>query len=997
VRHLVRLALVPLVIACSVVPLHADQIVDGLSEYSITSWTEAAGRPLGAVYGIVQAGDGYLWIGSDAGLFRFDGWRFSPWSAIGRSSLPSQSSVTVIAARPRGGLWVAFAALPGLYELHDGHTEVVGDSDKSMRRVTAVSEDADGTLWAIADGALHRLRGSRWEQLQVAHETKGTGIFPYLVNVRSGKSGLLWVTSTEGLFRRHQASDTFERVTGDPSLSRDILNAWVWDVAEAGDGSLWTTHPGNGFKRRGDADSWRLAQLRAKGYRLLQDRSGNAWVGTVGDGVWRVSAGDATQPWTVERMTLGTGLSSNSVQSLLEDRDENIWVGTTAGLHRLTRHQLTPISDVGLVVNVDAAPDGTVLVTTFNGLVTFHKGSRDLSARSSSAVGYWIMRVFRDPQKTLWIGTTSGVFRTRDGGRTLVSVLPDVLVGSIASDSEGNVWLVGQRQLYRAIGNGPVLRVEVPSKWGIGSVTRVFGDSAGRLWVADAEGRLGVTDKAGNLHLVPSDQEPSARGRVNHLFEDRDHTLWVSTDAGLGRLRDGTLQFLGSAHGLPADRIGSVTEDDAGYLWLNVETKVVRLARDEFDKAVKTPGYRPKYTSYDASDGLSGSSFVNLSAARAADGTLWFVRGGGLTVVDPRLLRDDATGRKHPTRIDTVVADEVMLPASDGVSVPAGTKSLHISYSALDLTTAQRLRFRYQLDGFDSGWTTADTARQATYTNLPPGTYTFRVETQAEGDASMDTATWRFTLQPRFTQTRGFYATIAALLATGLYGAWRIRLRVVRHQFSMVLAERLRLSREIHDTLLQSLVGLALQIDKALRLVRTSPPKATDQLARMRKLAEAYIRDARTSIWDLRAPVLESVDLITAFNELGQRMVAEEGIAFTSRVVGESRDLPPKIENNLLRIGQEAIANALRHASAASITVELQFDRDAVTLRVTDDGQGFTPDFTGDALGHYGLTNMRDRAKELGGELSISSQPKQGAVVEATIPLDEWSGWKRTA
>src|SRR6185436_11086714 len=191
-------------------------------------------------------------------------------------------------------------------------------------------------------------------------------------------------------------------------------------------------------------------------------------------------------------------------------------------------------------------------------------------------------------------------------------------------------------------------------------------------------------------------------------------------------------------------------------------------------------------------------------------------------------------------------------------------------------------------------------------------------------------------------------------------------------QFSMVLAERTRLSREIHDTLLQSLVGLTLQIDKALRLVRTSPAKATDQLARMRKLAEAYIRDARTSIWDLRAPVLESVDLITAFNELGQRMVAEEGIAFSSTVVGETRDLPPKIENNLLRIGQEAIANALRHANAASIAVELQFDRDAVTLRVTDDGQGFTPDFTGDALGHYGLANMRDRAKELGGDLSIS-------------------------
>jgi signal transduction histidine kinase len=607
------------------------------------------------------------------------------------------------------------------------------------------------------------------------------------------------------------------------------------------------------------------------------------------------------------------------------------------------------------------------------------------------------MRVHRDRQKALWIATTSGVFRSFDGGRTLESVLPDVLVGSVASDGDGNVWLVGRRQLYRAAGNGPVVRVDVPREWGIGSVSKVFGDSAGRLWVLDVDGRLGVLDTAGNLQLMAADQELKGKGKVNALFEDREHTLWITTDTGLGRLTGGKLEFLLSANVLPADRVGSVIEDDAGYLWLNVETCIVRLARDEFDKAVRSSGYRPKYTSYDASDGLSGSAFVNLSAAHAADGTLWFVRGGGLTVVDPHLLRDEASGRKHPTRIDTVVADEVMLPARDGVSVPAGTKTLHISYSALELTTAQRLRFRYQLDGFDSGWITADTARQATYTNLPPGTYTFRVQAHAEGDVSTDAATWSFTLEPRFTQTRGFYATMAALLMTALYGAWRIRLRVVRHQFSMVLAERTRLSREIHDTLLQSLVGLTLQIDKAVRLVRASSPTATDHLVRMRKLAASYIRDARTSIWDLRAPVLESVDVITALDELGQRMVAEEGIAFKSTVVGEPRDLPPKIENNLLRIGQEAIANALRHAHATAITVELQFERSAVTLRVTDDGDGFTPDFTGDALGHYGLMNMRDRAKELGGGLSVSSKPKQGSVVEATVPLVEWAGWKRTA
>jgi signal transduction histidine kinase/ligand-binding sensor domain-containing protein len=991
VNRLLHLAAaVEFALAVSALPLRAAEIADGLPEYSVTSWTEAAGRPLGSVYAIVQAGDGYLWIGSDAGLFRFDGWRFSPWTGEGGRGLPSSAPVTVVEVRRGGGLWIAFANVPGLYEVSDGRSKVVGDSETAMRRVTAVAQESDGTLWAVADSALLRLRNSRWEQLQVGNETRGSGMFPYLVNVRASGSGPLWVTSTEGLFR-HKSGSSFERVTGDPNQSRDLIGAWVWDVAEAADGSLWTTHLGAGFKQRPrDAGGWLQPPVTAKGYRLLMDRSGNAWVGTIGEGVWRVSAGHGTHHWTVERMTLGTGLSSNSVQSLMEDRDGNVWVGTTAGMHRLTQHQLTPISDIGLVVSVEAAPDGAVLVSTFNGLVTFQDGSRDLKARSSAAAGYWIMRVHRDHNNALWVGSTSGLFRSSDGGRTLVPVMPDALVGSLASDGHGTVWIVVKRQLYRTTREGRVSRFEVPPSSGITGVTNVFGDSTGRLWVTDADGHLGLMDEAGTLHAVAVGSGVSATGRINTIFEDHEHTLWLGTDKGLGRLLNGDFELLGPGNGLPSDRIGAITEDDYGCLWLNVDTSLIRLARGEFAKAVRTSTYRPNYTSYDASDGLSGAAIVNLRAARAADGSLWFVRGGGLTVVDPRRLAAAPPHQPHATRIDAVVADDLTLSPADGSSVPSGTKTVQITYSALELTSPQRLRFRYRLDGFDSDWIAAGTARQARYTNLPPGRYTFRVEAQAAGDGSVDTSAWRFSLEPKFNQTRQFYAAIFALLVALLYAAWWVRLRVVQHEFSIVLAERTRLSREMHDTLLQSLVGLTLQIDKAVRLVRTSPASAADQLVRMRKLVESNIRDARTSIWELRSPVLESRDLITALTELGQRLTAEEDVAFTATVIGSSRDLPPNVKNNLLRIGQEAIANAVCHADPRTIAVELCFDAYNVTLRVTDDGQGFTPHFSDDAAGHYGLLNMRDRAKEIGGVLSISSTADAGSVVEARIPLEEW-------
>ena len=720
-------AAVAVALAISVLPLRAAEISDGLPEYSVTSWTEAAGRPLGSVYAIVQAGDGYLWIGSDAGLFRFDGWRFSPWSGDAGRPLPSAAPVTVVAARRAGGLWVAFANLPGLYQVSDGRSQLVGDSDTSLRRVTAVTEESDGTLWAVADGALHRLGNSRWEHLQVGNEVRGTGMFPYLVNVRSSGSGPLWVTSTEGLFRHTQGAG-FERVTGDPSQSRDLMGAWVWDVAEAADGSLWTTHLGAGFKQRTEkAAGWLQPSVRAKGYRLLMDRSGNAWIGTIGEGVWRVSAGRGAQRWTVERMTLGTGLSSNSVQSLIEDRDGNVWVGTTAGMHRLTRHKLTPISDIGLVVSVETAADGSVLVSTFNGLVNFEAGARDLKARTSAAAGYWIMRVHRDHKNALWVGSTSGLFRSTDGGHTLTPVMPDSLVASLASDARGNVWIVAKRQLYRATPDGQVARFEVPPSSGMTAVTSVFGDSAGRLWVTDADGHLGLMDESGALHAVLVGKGASTTGKINTLFEDHEHTLWLGTDKGLGRLVNGTFDLLGPNNGLPSDRIGAITEDDLGSLWLNVDTGLVRLGRAEFDKAVRTSAYRPKYNAYDASDGLSGAAIVNLRAARAADGTLWFVRGGGLTVVDPRRLAAAAPHQPHATRIDTVAADDLTLTPAEGGTVPAGTKTVQITYSALELTSPQRLRFRYRLDGFDSDWITAGTVRQARYTNLPPGDYTVEI------------------------------------------------------------------------------------------------------------------------------------------------------------------------------------------------------------------------------------------------------------------------------
>jgi hypothetical protein len=321
------------------------------------------------------------------------------------------------------------------------------------------------------------------------------------------------------------------------------------------------------------------------------------------------------------------------------------------------------------------------------------------------------------------------------------------------------------------------------------------------------------------------------------------------------------------------------------------------------------------------------------------------------------------------------------------VSVPRGVKTLQVSYSGLELTSPQRLRFRYRLDGFDLSWTDAGTRREAFYTNLPPREYVFRVEAQADGENWANAATWRFTVQPMFYQTAWFYAAVAGGLLLTMWAVWRVRLRVVRHEFAMVLAERTRLSREIHDTLLQSLVGLTLQINKVARNVVASPPEAASQLIRMRRQVEAYIRDARTSIWDLRSPLLETRDLPTALQEVGSRAASDHAVQFTSQIVGHQRRVSPKVENHLLRIGQEAITNAVRHANAGRIELELRFEEAWLSLRVKDDGRGFEVQGVDRRDGHYGLTSMRERAMEIGAELRVSSTPDVGTEVLAKVPL----------
>jgi signal transduction histidine kinase len=327
--------------------------------------------------------------------------------------------------------------------------------------------------------------------------------------------------------------------------------------------------------------------------------------------------------------------------------------------------------------------------------------------------------------------------------------------------------------------------------------------------------------------------------------------------------------------------------------------------------------------------------------------------------------------------------------ASSPIILPARTSRLQIEYATLNLTTPLKTRFRYRLDGFDADWIDAGARRQAPYTNLPPRRYRFLVQADNSEGTWGSPAELDFSIAPVFYQTRWFALVGVVALGAMIWAAWGIRLRRVHKEFALILGERVRLSREIHDTLLQSLVGIALQCDAiAADVDDASSTGARGQLVRMRKQVEEYIREARQSIWDLRSAKLERRDLAAALREIGERATLGTSIQFEFAVTGVPDHCSTKVEEQLLRIGQEAVLNAIRHAQASRVRMELRYENGSVVLHVSDDGRGFDPERAIDtAGGHYGLTTMKERAAALGAMLRIDSGRGRGTAVETVVPL----------
>ena len=943
---------------------------DAGTRYIVSTWTEKDGLPSSQIRAIVQTGDGFLWLATSAGVVRFDGVTFTSNIA----GVPEGESAVICAARD-GGLWIGLGN-GRLTHLSRGRVETFGpDPIVSGSVLTQMVEDARGRVWVGGRSGLLRFSQGHWRRM-TAEDGFAAGTVTSLYVNRAGE--LLVGLIAPGVLILKPGADRFESIPSSPR---------VHGIDEDASGAIWVADHVRGFRLLRGTPSAPLPTVgpeQTYGFRVAHDHTGALWVATQGDGLLRV-AGSRTSSG-ITRFTTRDGLAHNVISSLIEDADGNIWVGTSGGLSRISEGSFAAVrTSGGQNTSLRAGSDGSVWVATAEGLIRFQNGRRTQYSKADGLPSNYTATVFEDPAGGIWVGTDHGISRMTNGRFAQVPFLDDFplgLIHSITMTREGTlVFCDLDRGLFQ-LRDGHVRAFDGVLANKLGHLAIV--DSQGTLWFGFQDGGIARVVDGTDVRLF-GPQDGLLPGGVNALFEDHG-AIWVATSKGLSRFDRASQQFVT----LPLARfhaaaLTTAAADNQGYLWIAVNSGILRVSIAEFEKSVSDATHPLDFRSYDAADGAPGSpvSVLGQGSVRAADGTVWIATGEGIAVIDPKRL---PVRRVPPTvLIEHVLADEHALTPQTGLQIGPEVSRLQIDYTALTLN-ASWVRFRYMLDGFDTAWVPAGTSRHALYTNLRPGDYRFRISAANKDGLWSEPAAWAFSIAPAFYQRKAFYlfTSVAALLM--LWALWRLRLRAVQRRLVLVYSERARMAREIHDTLLQSLVGVALQLGTISDRPESSP-KIRSHLALLRKQVEGFIREARQSIWNLRSPALAVHDLPTALREAGETLTVGTGVRFEVVIVGRPRRFAPRVEEQLLRIGQEAVSNAVRHAHATVISLEVRYTDAAVVLRVWDDGCGFDPATAAAAGNHWGLKSMQERAEQIGGSLQLLTKPGEGTILETSAPV----------
>jgi signal transduction histidine kinase len=565
--------------------------------------------------------------------------------------------------------------------------------------------------------------------------------------------------------------------------------------------------------------------------------------------------------------------------------------------------------------------------------------------------------------------------------------LPDDFVRSIYRDNDGSLWIGTRRGLSHLDQANHFTTYTQTAGLGSDLVGAILRDSEGDLWIGTFNGLSRLV--SGRLETYRM-KDGLSSNIITALHEDAGGDLWIGTqDAGLNIRHNGKILRFSSKLGLP-DAIFGIAEDAHGGLWFASKAGIVRANRDELKQVASGEGKQATVVWYGTSDGLrinECSVGGHPEVWKASDGTIWFSTQKGVAALYPNATVPERV--LPPVVIESIAIDGQAFAPGTIKQISPGHSRFAFEYTGLSFAAPQKLVYRYKLEGFDKGWIDADRQRTAYYTNIPPGRYRFRVIARnMDGFWNETGATLSFRLEPHFYQTAWFYVLAALGLGAAGYLIYRWRVKEVESRFNAVLQERNRIGREIHDTLAQGIVGVSVQLEIVSRLLATSADTAREHLDQARVLVRESLAEARRYIWQLRSESIESEDLASRLSKSARQAVGLSPVKLSLEVRGSYRPLGQNVEDELLRIGQEAVMNALRHAHPERIDIELAYTSKKLCMTIADDGCGFIADsVTAGPNGHYGLKGMRERAEQINATLVVDSAEGQGTRISVEAPL----------
>jgi signal transduction histidine kinase/ligand-binding sensor domain-containing protein len=949
-----------------------------MSQYIRDQWGAEQRFPGGTVNAIAETDDGYLWIGAEAGLVRFDGLNFRLFNHKNSTAFPA-GPVLGLTADAAGNLWIRMQSSDLVRYRAGIFHDVSSELPRSEIGVTAMCRGSNGeVLLARPSGSL-KYSGGKLVSL-------GLPAVGLVISMAQTADGRIWMgTRDAGLLSPSEG--------GVSSIAEGLPDKKINTLLAAGDRQLWIGTD-NGLVR------WNGIELtqaglshfleRAQILAMTSDHESNTWVGTA-HGLVRVNARSIS---SLEKRGFEPG---EAVTAVLEDREGDLWVGSAAGIERFRDSVFLTYSPSGGLRSENNGPlyvdsDNRTWFAPSGGGLFWLKGEQ-AGQITSAGLGQDVVYSIAGGPGELWIGrqrgglthliTKGGVFTSKT--YTQAEGLAQSSIYVVHRNRDGTVWAGTLSGGASRFTNGRFTTYTTKNGLASNSVGAIEEGSDGTMWIATPNGLNALSKDRWRVYTGRDGLPP---GNVNCLLEGATGVLWMGTSEGVAFLDSGQIHVPRDVPDALHEPVFGVAEDRNGWLWIATASHVLRVNREKLMHAALSDA---DVREYGLEDGLRGTGGVKRNRSVVSDslGRIWFSLNRGISVVDPARLAGNSVS--PPVHIQAISADGRPIDLREPVHIPPARQRFTFSYTGVSLSAPDRVKYRYMLEGFDRGWSEPTAAREAVYTNLSPRSYRFRViASNPEGVWNSADTLIGFDIDPVFWQTWWFRLSGVLTCVLAFAAVYRFRLHQLATQLSVRfeerLAERTRIAQELHDTLLQGFLSASMQLHVAVdRLPADSPAKLS--LSRVLELMGQVIDEGRNAVRGLRSSESSSPELEKAFSRIQHELGIDDEVPFRIIVDGEPQPLHPVLRDEVYRIGREALVNAFRHARASTVEVELEYSTNQFRILVRDNGCGIDPHVLQSGReGHFGLPGMRERAERIGARLRVWSRTEAGTEVELTVP-----------